>query len=44
MTKINKTLWFVDGRGLLNKDNLAERHWTRGKKCVFCDTVVSVEN
>ena len=41
--KIKIFLWFWNRKELLTKANLAKRHWTRCKKCVFCNADESVQ-
>jgi hypothetical protein len=42
--KIKIFLWFLNHKVLLTKDNLAKRNWNGCQKCVFCDSMETVEH
>jgi hypothetical protein len=42
--KVKIFMWFLKNKVLLTKDNLAKRNWHGCQKCVFCDSLESVDH
>jgi hypothetical protein len=42
--KVHIFMWFLHKKVILTKDNLARRNWKGCKKCVFCDSLESINH